>query len=112
MVYIKEIAAHSEEHRIAEILRKEIWTTDPQNHCVPVLNIFKDTEDPELLYMVMPFLRPMSNPPFQQVKEIMEFIDQILEVDKSYLSIPELPNLRVEFPGVGLFARKGRSPSV
>ena len=98
MVYIKEIVANSEEHRIAEILRQGEWASDQQNHCVPVLNIFKDPQDPELLYMVMPFLRPMSDPPFQQVKEIMEFIDQILEVDKFHLSISKPPNSRVKIP--------------
>ena len=94
MVYIKEIDAHSEEHRIAEILGQGKWNNDERNHCVPVINIFKDPQDPKIFYMVMPFLRPMSDPPFQQVKEIMEFADQILEVDKSRLSISKPSNSR------------------
>lgn len=81
MVYIKEIRAGSEERRIAELLRQNDWGSDPRNHCVPVLNIFGDTQDPEILYMVMPFLRPMFNPPFESVKEVIDFTDQILEVD-------------------------------
>lgn len=86
MVYIKEVEAGSEEHRIVEILRQEEWISDPRNHCVPVINIFEDSQNPELLYLVMPFLRPMIDPPFQTVREIMEFTNQILEVDMSHLS--------------------------
>lgn len=85
MVYIKEIRADSEEHRIAELLGQEGWTSDPRNHCVPVINLFKDPQDPELFYLVMPFLRPMNDPPFLHVKEIIEFTDQILEVDAPHL---------------------------
>jgi len=92
MVYIKEISANSEEHRIAELLRQEEWTSDPRNHCVPILNLFKDPQDPELFYLVMPLLRPMNDPPFEQVKEIMEFTDQILEVKVFHLQ----PNLQTQ----------------
>jgi len=112
MVYIKEIRAGSEEHRIAEILRQEEWTNDPRNHCVPVLNIFKDPQDPVLLYLVMPFLRPAFDPPFEHVKEIMEFTDQILEVDASRILISKPPNSRAKLSGVDLFAREGNSSSV
>ena len=80
MVCIKEIRAGSEEHRIVEILRQGEWTSDPRNHCVQILNILKDPQDPGLLYLVMPLLRSMDDPPFEQVKEIIEFTDQILEV--------------------------------
>jgi serine/threonine protein kinase len=79
LVYIKEVDTTSEERRIAEILKQEERTRDPRNHCVPVINLFDDPQDPELSYLVMPFLRPMCDPPFQTVQEIVEFTDQILE---------------------------------
>lgn len=85
MVYIKEIHAGSEEHRIAEVLMQGEWSSDPRNHCVQVLKIFRDPQDSDLLYMVMPFLRPMADPPFEYVKEIMDFTDQVLEVGSSNL---------------------------
>jgi len=112
MVYIKEIRAGGEEHRIAEILREGGWAGDPRNHCVPVLNLFKDPQDPELLYLVMPFLRPMDDPPFQQVKEVMEFADQILEVEASHPLTSKPSNSRVKLVGVGLHAREGNSSPV
>jgi len=43
------------------------------------MKVFKDHGDPTVSYMVMPFLRPVDNPPFEYVKEIIEFTDQILE---------------------------------
>ena len=57
--------------------------SDPRNHCVPVTKVFKDHNDPEVSYMVMPFLRPVDSPSFEYVKEIIDFTDQILEVTAS-----------------------------
>jgi hypothetical protein len=45
-----------------------------------VKKVFRDHRDPNVSYMVMPFLRPMNDPPFESVKEIIGFTDQILEV--------------------------------
>ena len=80
MVYIKEVKTDSEEYRIAELLTQEDWVNDPRSHCVPIVKLFGDHQDPLVSYIVMPFLRPISNPPFESVKEIIDFVDQILEV--------------------------------
>ena len=113
MVYIKEIETDSEEHRIAEVLKQAGWNADPRNHCVQVLNILRDPLDPGMMYMVMPFLRPMDNPPFQHVSEIMDFADQILEVGSSCLLPSKCPSdLETKTPGIGIFAREGNSSSV
>lgn len=80
MVYIKEVASDSEELRICQLLMQEEYISDPRNHCVPVTKVFKDHENQDLSYVVMPFLRLMDDPPFERVKEIVEFADQILEV--------------------------------
>ena len=79
-VYIKEVSTDSEELRIAELLMQKEWIGDPRNHCVPVTKVFKDHQNTEISYVVMPFLRPVDSPPFEYVKEIIEFTDQILEV--------------------------------
>jgi hypothetical protein len=54
--------------------------SDPRNHCVPILDLIQDDEDPNVSYMVMPHLRPMENPPFESVEEVIDYADQILEV--------------------------------
>ena len=84
-VYIKEIATGSEELRIAQLLTQEEWISDPRNHCVPVKKVFKDYTNPNVTYVVMPFLRLMNDPPFEYVKEIIQFTDQILEVGTPFL---------------------------
>ena len=87
LVYIKEIKTDCEEHRIAQLLTQEDWVNDPRNHCVPIVKIFKDHEDPRVSYIVMPFLRPADNPPFETVKEIIDYVDQILEVYMDHLRL-------------------------
>lgn len=91
-VYIKEVGTDDEELRIAQMLVQEEWAQDPRNHCVPVMRVFEDHENPNISYMVMPFLRPADSPPFKTVKEIIKFTDQILEVTVDYLasSAPDL----------------------
>ena len=83
-VYIKEVPTDGDELRIAQLVVQEEWSSDPRNHCVPVTNGFKDHEDPHVSYMVMPFLRPVDTPPYEYVKEIIDFTDQILEVSLNY----------------------------
>jgi len=78
-VYIKEVSTDSEELRISQLLTQEEWVSDPRNHCVSLTKVFKDHQDPDVSYMVMPFLRPADAPPFESVKEIIKFTDQILE---------------------------------
>ena len=53
---------------------------DPRNHAVPIIEIFDDPDDDTISYLVMPLLRAADNPAFQFVKEIVDFVDQILEV--------------------------------
>ena len=80
LVYIKEIETDCEEHRIAQLLTQEDWIRDPRNHCVPIVKIFQDHNDERVSYIVMPFLRSANNPPFEAVKEIIDYVDQMLEV--------------------------------
>ena len=87
MVYIKEVKTDSEEFRIAQLLTQEDWINDPRNRCVPIVKLFEDHKDPRASYIVMPFLRPMDDPPFESVKEIIDFVDQILEVRPDRLEI-------------------------
>ena len=52
----------------------------PENHSVPILDSFVDFADDSISYIVMPFLRLPTNPPFDTVWEVADFVDQILEV--------------------------------
>jgi len=69
-----------EESRIVRMLSLEPLKDDPKNHCVPVLDIFDDPADDSKSFLVMPLLRPADHPPFDHVKEVVDFVDQLLEV--------------------------------
>jgi len=80
VVCIKEVSRNDEESRIARMLSTNELNADPRNHCVPVIEVIDDPEHDTKSYMVMPFLRSADDPPFQSVKEIVDFVDQVLEV--------------------------------
>lgn len=79
-VMIKEIGRNDEESRIARMLSSEQLQGDPRNHCIPILDVIDDPDDATKSYMIMPLLRPADKPPFQYVKETVDFVDQMLEV--------------------------------
>ncbi|KAH9918119.1 uncharacterized protein B0H18DRAFT_680318 [Fomitopsis serialis] len=79
MVYIKRVKTNDNESQIATMLSSDGICRDPRNHSVPVLDLFEDVEDPDVSYMVMPFLRLIDRPALDLVEEVVEFIDQILE---------------------------------
>lgn len=60
----------------------------PANHCTPLLTLFRDLEDPEIVFAVMPFLRTTPKDTFQYVGDVAEFVGQVLLV--SLLSQPRL----------------------
>ena len=62
------------------MLTSEPLKDDPKNHCVPILDVIDDPADDSKSYLVMPLLRPADHPPFDRVKEIVDFVDQLLEV--------------------------------
>ena len=77
MVYIKRVRTGVEEQSIAAYF-SEI-PHDPRNHCVPILESFQDDDDPAISYIVMPFLRPMDDPEFYFVNDVVDCVDQLLE---------------------------------
>ncbi|KAI0774962.1 hypothetical protein BD413DRAFT_611939 [Trametes elegans] len=49
------------------------------NHCVPIHGILPDPFDPQLTFMIMPYLRPCQNPEFGTIGDIIDFVNQTLE---------------------------------
>jgi len=80
VVCIKQVSRDDNELLIARMLSANELRADPRNHCVPIIDVIDDPEDDTKSYVVMPFLRCANDPSFQYVKEIMDFVDQILEV--------------------------------
>lgn len=82
---IKRVGRNDEESRIAQMLSTKELRADPRNHCVPIIEVIEDPNDDSISYVVMPLLRNADSPPFQYVKEIVDFVDQVLEVGLSAL---------------------------
>lgn len=89
LVYIKRVRTDSQELRILSYLSSDTLRLDPRNHCVPLLDAIQDPADPDTTFMVMPYLRYITSPPFEVVGDVLECIDQILEVRHcpSFLSL-------------------------
>ena len=86
-MFIKEVGRGDEESQIAQMLSTKELLADPRNHCVPVIEVIDDPDDDSKSYMVMPLLRNAADPPFQHVKEIIDFVDQILEVRSTRIPV-------------------------
>lgn len=76
---IKKIFKGSKEVKIARYLSDTTFRENPQNHCVPILDIFSE-EDDSLEFIVMPLLMGFTRPPFAFVDEAIDFMKQTLEV--------------------------------
>ncbi|RPD57465.1 kinase-like protein [Lentinus tigrinus ALCF2SS1-7] len=76
LVAIKRVPKDTEEMHIAQFLSS---IRDPQNHCVPIIEILPDPFDSLLYLLVMPYLRQCNNPDFCSVGEVICFMEQTME---------------------------------
>ena len=70
----------ADEVKIGRYLSTERLLRDATNHCVPIVDSFRDPVLPEVEYIVMPVLRPFDNPELCFVGEVVDFVTQLLEV--------------------------------
>lgn len=85
-VYLKTIEADSEESRIALSFSEGESKDHPNNHCVPILDLFADEHDPNTSLLVMPRMREFDDPPFEYVQDVVDVVDQLLEASPLMLS--------------------------
>ncbi|KIJ57761.1 hypothetical protein HYDPIDRAFT_120370, partial [Hydnomerulius pinastri MD-312] len=78
-VFIKKIESnyYPDEVKIAMYLSS---IKDARNHCVKVLELFRDERDASVDYIVMPVYRPFNQPDFTTIGEVIAFVTQTLEV--------------------------------
>jgi hypothetical protein len=69
----------SDQVEIAQFLSSPPLSQDDNNHCVTIIDAFRDPVL-HVNYMVMPVLRTYDDPPFGTVGEVIDFVGQILEV--------------------------------
>ncbi|KAI0730510.1 kinase-like domain-containing protein [Earliella scabrosa] len=77
LVCLKTVEKGSLEIEISQFLTR---VQHSHNHCVPVLDVIPDDiADSNLSFVVTPYLRPMNNPPFSAIEEVVDFVEQTLE---------------------------------
>jgi hypothetical protein len=69
-----------EEIRIALHLSSVQMRSDPRNRTVSVLDVIPVHDDPEVVFLVMPYLRGFHSPPFHCRGEFVEAFRQFLHV--------------------------------
>ncbi|GJE92549.1 kinase-like domain-containing protein [Phanerochaete sordida] len=79
VVCIKRVQTGSSEIEIGRYFSSPSVREDAHNHCIPILDTFQDDTDPAISYIVMPFLKKISQPPFEIVDEVLDFVEQVLE---------------------------------
>jgi hypothetical protein len=71
---------HPYEAELAVFVSSEPLSSDPTNHCIPVCEVLQVPDDDNFVILIMPFLRPFDDPPFDTFGETIECYRQILEV--------------------------------
>jgi hypothetical protein len=84
MVMLKKVteATQTEEASILHFFSAPPQGVDPRNHTVPVIEILTLPHYENMQIVVMPYLVPFDNPPFETVGEGVHFIQQALEVNR------------------------------
>jgi len=79
VVLMKRVATHTEELDIAVWFSAEPQRSDPANHCVPILRVLRNDNEPGWAILVMPLLRAYDSPDFDTIGEAVEFFKQLFE---------------------------------
>ncbi|KAF8870843.1 kinase-like domain-containing protein [Infundibulicybe gibba] len=72
-------SVHPYEIDIGVFFATEPLKSDPQNHCVPLLDVLQVPDDTDQAILVMPMLRVYEDPRFDTIGEGVEFFRQIFE---------------------------------
>lgn len=79
-VWLKHVTKTTPEIEIGRYLASNDLSTDPTNHCVPLLDVLQDPRDTEHVILVFPLLRRIDSPLFGSIRECVDFVNQTLEV--------------------------------
>ncbi|KIK80845.1 hypothetical protein PAXRUDRAFT_157549 [Paxillus rubicundulus Ve08.2h10] len=70
---------HPHEIAIAQYFSSDDLAAQPENHCVPVYEVFALNDDDNMVIIVMPLLRAYCDPGFDTIGEGVEFFRQLFE---------------------------------
>ncbi|TRM59176.1 hypothetical protein BD626DRAFT_508498 [Schizophyllum amplum] len=71
---------HPAELEITTLLSSPLLSSDPRNHCAPVLEVLSVPDEDDTHIMVLPLLREYDQPRFDTVGEVVACLQQVFEV--------------------------------
>jgi serine/threonine protein kinase len=69
-------ADHPFEAEIHAFFSSEPLISNPDNHCVPLYDVMDHPSEPDIIILVMPYLRKYDSPAFHTIGESVEFFRQ------------------------------------
>ncbi|KAF8527648.1 hypothetical protein BU17DRAFT_39570, partial [Hysterangium stoloniferum] len=81
VVQLKKISLskHGNEFSIATHFSSKLLASEPQNHCIPVVEVIKIPKDESIVVLVFPNFLSLRDAKFETRDDIMEFLGQIFE---------------------------------
>ncbi|KAG8994897.1 hypothetical protein FRB94_009612 [Tulasnella sp. JGI-2019a] len=76
---LKIVTKPSSEIVIGQFLLTGDLSNDPRNHCIPLVDVLEDANDPEHAILVLPLLRRLDSPGPASIRECVSLIEQTLE---------------------------------
>ncbi|KAG6835590.1 hypothetical protein H0H93_016720 [Arthromyces matolae] len=64
---------------ILQHLSSQEFTSNPRNHCVPIIEVLEPREGSSIAYVVMPLLYDPDHPAFETIGEVLSFWKQMIE---------------------------------
>ncbi|KAF8524253.1 hypothetical protein BU17DRAFT_84816 [Hysterangium stoloniferum] len=83
VVQLKKISLskHGNEFSIATHFSSKLLASEPQNHCIPVVEVIKIPKDESIVVLVFPNFLSLRDAKFETRDDIMEFLGQIFEME-------------------------------
>ncbi|KAG8917936.1 hypothetical protein FRC02_002768 [Tulasnella sp. 418] len=79
VVMMKILQKNSAELQITSRFSSKEMRDDPDNHCVPLLDVLDDPLDSQKCIMVLPLLRDSREPRFASIGDCIDFVEQTLK---------------------------------
>ncbi len=77
------------ELEISRLFSTEPLASGPHNRCVPLEDVISPPDEPDLKFMVFPFLQQLVALPFDTIGEIVDFLRQVFTVSVQPFSLKD-----------------------
>ncbi|EGO22424.1 hypothetical protein SERLADRAFT_473222 [Serpula lacrymans var. lacrymans S7.9] len=98
---------HPYEIEIGQLFSTEPLASDPANHCVPICDVLHIPDDEDQAIIVMPLLRPFTEPRFDTCGEVTECFRQLFVglqfIHKQHVAHRDCMNLNIMMDATRLF---------